>query len=410
MLDGLLKKCLKYSKHINGISNVRCIVMDTNKKEIISGDIENNINNDICSNCIYKQKDQINTHLYGSSEAYRWDGKYIYYCPIGLVFVASSITDDIGNMIASLIAGPIVMGDLEDVVLNIPSDDIKNQLYLLPKLSTSSTNDLSEIMAVVTSFLSETPHGKIESFAYEQQQLMNTIYDIKDLYHKDNKEYIYPIEYEKKLQKLFLDGDKKGCQLLLNELLGHIYLSSYFNIDNIKARILELLVLLSRATIDTGANMNEILFISTNNIKEMEKFNDIEKLSVWITGIMHRFINYSFDFKDVKHSDVTYKVIKYIKNNYYKKITLEDIANYVYLSNAYLSSIFKNETGYTLTSYINFVRIEKSKEMILNGNRTMMDISSACGFEDQSYYTKVFKKYVGISPKQYKDSLGKEKY
>lgn len=409
MLNDLLKKCLKYSKHITGICGLRCIVMDTVKKEFISDDNEKNIKNDICSNCIYKHNDQINTHLYGSSESYRWDGKYIYYCPIGLVFIASSITDDIGNMTGSLIAGPVVIGDLEDVILNIPNEDIKEQLYSLPKISTSMTNDLAELMAVVTSYLSETPHGIIGSYVYEQQQLMNTIYDIKDLYNKDNKEYMYPLEYEKRLQKLFLDGDKKGCQLLLNELLGHIFLSSYFDLDNIKARVIELLVLLSRASIEIGADMNEILFISTSNIKEMEKFTDIEKLSVWITGIMHRFINYSFDFKDVKHSDVTYKVIKYIKGNYHKKITLEEIANNVYLSKAYLSSIFKNETGYSLTSYINIIRVEKSKQMILAGNRTMMDISSECGFEDQSYYTKIFKKYVGVSPKQYKDSRGKLK-
>lgn len=407
MLDDLLKKCLKYSKHINGISGVRCMVMDTVKKEFIYYDTEKDIKSDICSNCIYKHKDQINTHLYGSSESYRWDGKYIYYCPIGLVFVASSITDDIGNMTASLIAGPIVMGDLEDVILNIHDNDIKSHICSLPKISTSMINDLAEIMAVVTSYLCETPHGKVGSYIYEQQQLMNTIYDIKDLYNKGNKEFIYPLEYEKKLQKLFLEGDKKGSQLLLNELLGHIFLSSNFDLDNIKARVIELLVLLSRATIDIGADMNEILFISTSNIKEMEKFTDIEKLSVWITGIMHRFINYSFDFKEVKHYDVTYKAIEFIKLNYSRKITLEEIANHVYLSKAYLSSVFKNETEYTLTSYINIVRVEKSKQMLLSGNRTIMDISSACGFEDQSYYTKVFKKYVGVSPKQYKDSRGK---
>ena len=49
------------------------------------------------------------------------------------------------------------------------------------------------------------------------------------------------------------------------------------------------------------------------------RFDSLEELSVWLTGIMHRFINYSFDFTQVKHSDVVYKVMEYVKANYHRK-------------------------------------------------------------------------------------------
>ena len=145
---------------------------------------------------------------------------------------------------------------------------------------------------------------------------------------------------------------------------------------------------------------------NTNYISEIEKFDSLEDLSIWLSGIMHRFINYSFDFTQIKHSDIVYKVMEYVKNNYASKITLDDVAKHVYLSRSYLSSVFKEETGYSLFNYINRVRVEKSKLYLLDNSISLVDVAAMCGFEDQSYFTKVFKKATGVSPKKYRDSRG----
>lgn len=81
---------------------------------------------------------------------------------------------------------------------------------------------------------------------------------------------------------------------------------------------------------------------------------------------MHRFISSSFDFTQVKHSDVVYKVMEYVRRNFSRKISLDDIAGEVYLSRSYLSSLFKEEPDRALFAYINHVRIEKSKQMLLD--------------------------------------------
>ena len=92
----------------------------------------------------------------------------------------------------------------------------------------------------------------------------------------------------------------------------------------------------------------------------------------------------------------------YIKTNYREKITLDDVANYAYLSKSYLSKIFKEEMDCTLTAYINKVRVEKSKQLLLDERISLADIAGQVGFEDQSYFTKVFKKVTGISPGKFK--------
>ena len=65
------------------------------------------------------------------------------------------------------------------------------------------------------------------------------------------------------------------------------------------------------------------MFLSNNNyIQKIEQFSSLEDLSVWLSGIMHRFIAYSFDFFQVKHSNIVYKVMEYVKENYNQKISL----------------------------------------------------------------------------------------
>ena len=67
----------------------------------------------------------------------------------------------------------------------------------------------------------------------------------------------------------------------------------------------------------------------------------------------------------------------------------------VYLSPAYLSRIFKQETGVTFNEYLNRVRVNKAKELLRRRELRMTDISLAVGYEDQSYFTKVFKRVAG---------------
>jgi len=89
-----------------------------------------------------------------------------------------------------------------------------------------------------------------------------------------------------------------------------------------------------------------------------------------------------------------------------KKITLEDVAAYVYLSPSYFSKIFKEEMDVNFNAYLNYVRIEMSKKLLLDPSISMVEVSNLVGFEDQSYFSKVFKKMTGISPKKYRENRG----
>ena len=96
------------------------------------------------------------------------------------------------------------------------------------------------------------------------------------------------------------------------------------------------------------------------------------------------------------------KALSYISRNFASPITLEDVAKQVHLNPAYFSSIFKQSIGSSFKEYLNMVRIEESKRLLANTDYSVIDIAIATGFEDQSYFSKVFKKYTGLTPKQYR--------
>ena len=98
-----------------------------------------------------------------------------------------------------------------------------------------------------------------------------------------------------------------------------------------------------------------------------------------------------------------------MKANYMNKITLEGVAKHVYLSPSYFSKIFKEEMNCPFNHYMNQIRVEESKKLLLNPEIKLVDISNMTGFEDQSYYCKVFKKIVGITPGKFRESRGKLK-
>ena len=244
---------------------------------------------------------------------------------------------------------------------------------------------------------------KYRQYYNDQKRMLYGISMAKIMYtDEDTKSAEMLLEFEKELHFAILRGEKSSAMQLLNEMFAHIHIYSNFDIRAIKSRHLELLVILSRATIEAGADPALIFRLSENFISQVDQYVDADQLALWISDIVRRFALQAFELAQVKQSDVVFKTTNYIKSNCSKKLSLDSLAREVYLSKSYLSSVFKNETGMSITAYINKVRVEKSKRLLLENNASLSHISSLCGFKDQSYFTKVFKKETGVSPKRYR--------
>ncbi|MFC5528840.1 AraC family transcriptional regulator [Cohnella yongneupensis] len=101
-------------------------------------------------------------------------------------------------------------------------------------------------------------------------------------------------------------------------------------------------------------------------------------------------------------------LLEYIHHHYVGKIASQDIEQSFASNFDYLNRIFKQATGYPIVQYVNKVRVDRAKELIQTTNLGMGEIGYLTGLNDPYYFSKVFKKYVGVSPLQYRQSLAGE--
>lgn len=96
------------------------------------------------------------------------------------------------------------------------------------------------------------------------------------------------------------------------------------------------------------------------------------------------------------------KIFEYINQNFYNNLSLQNISKYCYCSKSYISHIFKKSTGLSLSEYIIRIRLREAKMMLVNTEQTITRIALLNGFNDSSYFTKVFKKINGITPSKFR--------
>lgn len=103
-----------------------------------------------------------------------------------------------------------------------------------------------------------------------------------------------------------------------------------------------------------------------------------------------------------KNAESLYDQIReYIEKNYSKKITLNDIAEELHANSSYLSRLYKKESGQNLFDVILKKRVDKAKEYMETTDKKIYEISQAVGFDDTGYFSRIFKRYTGVSPKEY---------
>lgn len=370
----------------------------------------------LCRAAKRRPEDCIQAHIYGMTEAERFGGKYIYFCPMGLTCFVSPILGSDGSE-AKITVGPFLMVDRADYVawelteqlhLSPPEQEaVLKELENVPFVSPHTVTQLSTLLFMAVGFMNNVSASKRmldrQDSDIIQRQVTAYIQELKT--EKDIPPY--PFETEQALLRAVRQTNKPEAQRLLNELFGYIFFSVGSDFSQAKSRIYELLVLISRSAIDAGADPEQTLRLNHRYLNDLPSLKDVDSLCFWLTQVMGELMDSVFEYLDARHANVIHQSIQYLSTHYSEHITLEDMARKVFLSPSYFSRVFKKETGITFSAYLNRMRIEHSKELLRHQNIRLTDIALMVGFEDQSYFTKVFKKLTGTTPLHYRESKGK---
>ena len=121
------------------------------------------------------------------------------------------------------------------------------------------------------------------------------------------------------------------------------------------------------------------------------------------------FIDYTEKVNKIKRIEAKTNLIadalNYIHSHLYTSLRTEDIAKALFVSRAYLSTMFHNETGKTISSYIRDEKIQEAKKLLRRTEQPLSRISTELGFSSQSYFTRVFKQVTGVTPNDYRNKL-----
>lgn len=396
MDEMLLEKSASYARHLSALFGADVYVIRTR-----DGSIQHQENCDgICRSCTFQACQRSRVLLYGCSEAHRWNGRFIYYCPLGLTFLAAPLTDDRGMLSGGIVMGPLLLGDKADALASLPEASMAETVSHMDPWPAQRVTHLSAMLSACAAHASILAQTGIDTYSGERESVLTMPRELSV-----GSELI---QYEKQLQQAVGGRDRAEASRLINEILSHVYSVSLYNLPLIKTRVVEMLVLLSRAAIDAGADAQEMFLYNHTYISQIENAATLDEMNLKLGAIIHRFIHYAFDFERVRYSHTVYQVIQYLKTHYQQKLTLDDIANQVFLSRAYLSTLFKEKTGEGIFAYLSRIRVENSKVLLMDHTMTLADVAAACGFVDQSYYNKVFKKLTGLSPRQFRENARQE--
>ena len=106
-----------------------------------------------------------------------------------------------------------------------------------------------------------------------------------------------------------------------------------------------------------------------------------------------------------RYSTLVTEAIDFAEKNCSRPVTLMDAARALHVSSGYLSTVFSREYGSSYTDFLIQQRIEKARILLAGGNEKLLEIAEKCGFNDQAYFTRTFKKVTGMSPNDYRKNI-----
>jgi len=391
---------------------------------------------EICSRCADPRSERglretcQQTHINAIKEAARKGSFHIYQCEMGFIFWTSSIYTDGCFSGAVRGSGFSPAGKKTvDILLNAndnsvmcnsekTKDELKEHLKSYPETDGEKAQSLAEMMQLCAESLNsgnEDYHEIIRRRSEQQQTIVKIIEELKIQYGNDKEKPGYPLEKEKNLLTSLRKGESREAKKTLNEILAMIFFSNQSGPGESQAvngfkfaqlRIIELVVLISRLEISPAKSGNLSMEINSQNLKLVQEAKTVEELTDIIHNIIDRVSGAISSFQGIPHAAALRKAENYILENYTRKISLKEIADIAGLSPPYFSTIFKEEMGENLSKYLNRLRVEKAGRLLLETEMSLSEIAARCCFEDQSWFSKIFKAYTGISPGKYRNQGG----
>lgn len=217
---------------------------------------------------------------------------------------------------------------------------------------------------------------------------------VEDFFELENK-LLYQI------QQVETDQAKKTLHLLIEQIALR---AGKRTIRAVKHYFIILSSIMARKLYENQVPFKKTFAFNTACIDMVDNHLNDASFLQFADDLIDFFVSVISERKRPRFSHQTVnKVILYINDEVETELSVEEIAKYLQVSTSHLSRIFREHVGITLVEYLNVRRVEESQYYLRNTNKSILDISKQYHFCNQSYFTRIFKKYTEVTPKQFRD-------
>ncbi|UPJ18310.1 AraC family transcriptional regulator [Bacillus cereus] len=319
------------------------------------------------------------------------------------------------NTEGTFIIGPCIYSKpLEKMINRIINDchviankhKIMNYYHSIPIIKKSTLIHVSILLYYMIYF----KKIDVKSVEEKNKYLKNPTYAVKnpDLFIStchQNDHARYEVSVSTKMFEAIKAGNKEELLEHLRsfpyEKVGVLCLTS--ELRNRKNQAITGIAIASRYAIEGGLPSEVAFALGDLYIQSLEKLNDINSILDLIQEAFCAFTEHVKTHRGKNYSKPIITCQNYISKNIYQEISLRQLACITNKNSMYLSTLFKNEVGMTLSEYIHREKMEEAKKLLSLTNYSLLEISTLLNFNNQSYFTKIFKKYTEVTPKQYRN-------
>ncbi|MDD7219338.1 MAG: helix-turn-helix domain-containing protein [Clostridia bacterium] len=215
----------------------------------------------------------------------------------------------------------------------------------------------------------------------------------------------YPQDLEHRYQRRVLEKDLAGALNCADSFFEWMLSQNGTKREDVEIKILELIMETEKKAFYAGA-MKYNFSCRSNYIKEIQACSDMEGLKNWFLNKTGEICSNMESAKEKEALSIIEKAQSYINENFKKDISLDDVSRMANISPYYFSKLFKQETGKNFIEYLTEIRLRHAKDLLQNSGYSIKEICGECGYSDPNYFSRIFKKYEGVTPSEFRERLG----
>jgi two-component system response regulator YesN len=245
----------------------------------------------------------------------------------------------------------------------------------------------------------------VESYNEALSSLISTtgrVAHVEDLSIGCDYEKDYPVDLEKKLFEAVSRGNIANCNEFSRKFFEWMTETYGRYQEDIKLKSLEFVLRAENLAYESGG-MTYRFRSRTEYLSKILKANSNEELRMWFADKVLEACRNVKVKREESSSSVIDKAKAFIDKQYYKDISLDEVSKEVNISPYYFSKLFKEETGENFIEYLTNLRINKAKELLSATDMSMKEICCEIGYSDPNYFSRIFKKNLGVTPTEYKE-------